>query len=51
MLDMVEKEDPDISMGEKVLVVMTMEMLFFHANWVVELRAQMSHMGMLLEAG
>lgn len=51
MLGMVEKEDLDISMGEKVLVVMTMEMLFFHVNWAAELRAQMSHMGMLLEAG
>lgn len=50
MLDMVEKEDQDISMGERVLVVMTMEMRFFHVNWVVELGAQMSRMGMLLEA-
>lgn len=51
MLDMVEKEDLDISTGERVLVVMNMEMLFFHVNWVVELRALMSHMGTLLVAG
>ena len=37
--------------GERVLVVVNMEMLFFHVNWAVEPRALMSHMGMLLEAG
>lgn len=50
-LDMVEKEGLDISTGERVLVVVNMEMLFFHVNWAVEPRALMSHMGMLLEAG
>lgn len=50
MLDMVEKEGLNISTGERVLVVVNMEMLFFHVNWAVELRALMSHMSMLLEA-
>ena len=43
-------EGLDISTGERVLVVVNMEMLFFHVNWAVEPRALMSHMGMLLEA-
>lgn len=51
MLGMVEEEGLDISMGERVMVVMNMEMLVFPASLVVEQRALTSHMGMWLEAG
>jgi len=51
VLGMVEEEGLDTSMGERVLVVMSMEMPIFHVSWAVEPRALTIHMGMCLEAG